>query len=234
MIKELFLVRHGVCTGNVADRASSKGDHSYFTDDFMTQSSDSWPLTEEGFRQSKCAGEKISELVSSVDFLMCSGVLRATQTAEAMKLVGCARRYEPLLRERNWGGVENLPYDKRNKIFSSRSISPVEDSIDWSPPGGESMKFVIDRMKFYLHRSNLIYANKCVVAVTHGGPIQAMRVIHNKVDEVSYTSFIGGNNYIRNCQIVHYSGRSGNLFANERVYYMDSKGGWELHETRVG
>ena len=82
MLKELVVVRHGLCTGNVADRASFKGDHSLFTDEFKKTHSDLWPLTPLGVKQSRAAGVLIRNLISdSFDYFATSGVLRSVQTA---------------------------------------------------------------------------------------------------------------------------------------------------------
>ncbi len=234
MVSDLLLVRHGICTGNFADRASSKGDHSYFTHTVTSCHSDLWPLIDEGRHQSKRAGDKVRELVPDVDLLLCSGVPRATQTADHMGLVGVERRSDPLLRERNWAGLENLPYNTRNEIFAQAGVSPVENSMNWAPPGGETMNSLVQRMSFFLHRISLMHAHKKVVAVMHGGPIQAMRVLQHEIREGDYVAFISGNNYIRNCQIIHYSDVVAGRFTSERLMYMDSQGRWVEFSHRLG
>lgn len=228
MIKEITLVRHGVCTGNVADRASSRGDHSYFTDDIRKVHSDLWPLTPEGIRQSQFAGSKIRESIArSFDCYFDSGVLRARETSTHLGFQNADWRTDQLLCERNWGGAENLPYDERNKIFSEFSILPNEDSISWNPPRGENMLSVIQRLELFLRHVNLVYAGKSILAVTHGGPFQAMRVMQNRISESEYIRFIGGNNYIRNCQIAHYSQVVEGRFTLERMLYMTRSGDWQ-------
>jgi broad specificity phosphatase PhoE len=228
MIKEITLVRHGICTGNVADRSSYRGDHSYFTEDIRIVHSDMWPLTPEGIEQSRNTGSKIRDLIAnSFDCYVHSGVLRVRDTATHLGFDSANWITDRLLRERNWGGVENLPYNERNKIFDEFSIPHSEDSIHWNPPRGESMSSVINNVSFFLHRLNLMYSGKRILAVTHGGPLQAMRVIQNRISEAEYVEFVSGNNYIRNCQIIHYSQVAGERFTLERMLYMTQSGDWQ-------
>ncbi len=220
MLKELVLVRHGLCTGNVADRASAKGDHSFFTDEFRGNHSDTWPLIPLGVKQSQMAGMLIRNLISnSFDYFATSGVLRSVQTAQEFGFNSVQWDTDSLLRERDWGGYELLPYPERERAFEDAGIAKNEDSIDWKPLNGESMQSVRERVNLFLCNAHRVYAGKKILAVTHGGPIQAARVIHHKIPPSNYIDFIGGDNYIRNCQIVRYlQGESGGFHLEEMFF----------------
>ncbi len=220
MLKELVLVRHGLCTGNVADRASAKGDHSLFTDEFRGNHSDTWPLVPWGVKQSQMAGMLIRNLISnSFDYFATSGVLRSVQTAQEFGFNSVQWDTDGLLRERDWGGYELLPYPERERAFEDAGIAKSEDGIDWKPLNGESMQSVRERMNLFLRNAHRVYAGKKILVVTHGGPIQAVRVIHHKTPPSNYIDFIGGDNYIRNCQIVRYlQGESGGFHLEEMFF----------------
>lgn len=228
MSEELVIVRHGQCTGNAADRASSKGDHSLFTREVRRQESHKWQLTERGIVESKYAGAWIRQNIAiSFDHYLYSDFVRAVETGHHMDFEDALWKENKLLRERKWGGVENLPYPERNEIFHRLGISEHENSMYWRPPNGESMVSVVQRTQRFLQEQR----EGTTLVVSHGAPIQAIRLIQHGIRADDYPEFISGNNYIRNCQIFHYFGRkneSTNLptYAFERSVYLDAADKW--------
>ena len=231
MPTEIVLVRHGLCTGNAAGLASRKGDQSLFTQEFRSQKSSDWTLLPHGIWQAQEAGEKIrSAVLRNFDHFIASDIVRSRETA---KYLGFSAVWETdiLLRERDWGGTESLPYPERKNIFERNGISLTEDSMKWNPPGGESMLLILGQMRIFLKKVQQRFSGKRILIVSHGGPIQAIRVLQHNVNQTSYASFISGNNYIRNCHIFHYFSKKNDgcllpMYEYEHSLYLNSDNNW--------
>jgi len=230
---EIVFVRHAICTGNAAERASCQGDHTLFTSDVRNKKSVDWPLLPFGFRQAEKVGEKIRECISEeFDYYLTSDILRAVETAQHLGFDGVEWKTNALLRERNWGGVENIPLSERQEVFDRLGISSTEDSLDWRPPRGESMISIVRRIQLFLKWTQQHLSGKRLLIVSHGGPVQAMRVIQHNIAPQDYRLFISGDNYIRNCHVFQYSMRSyGDVeipkFRLERSLFAKVNGGWQ-------
>lgn len=232
MPSEIVIVRHGQCTGNLADRASYKGDHRLFTQEIRKQKSSEWPLTVRGIKESELTGDWIrNNIVSEFDHYFTSDYTRAIETAKHMNFVGANWNQDFLLRERRWGGVENLPYPERNAIFQRTKISTMEDSPDWRPPNGESMRVVLKKVRRFLEKTREITSMKRVLVVSHGAPLQAFRILQHNIASYQYIPFLNGKNHIRNCHIFHYFNKKGNdsdvpMYSFERSVFLDPNGNW--------
>ncbi len=229
---EIVLIRHGICTGNEAEKASRKGNHSLFTRDVRRVKSTEWPLTSEGKRQSKIAGEIIKQRISDkFDYYVTSDIVRAVETAEHIGFKDAKWIKDSLWRERVWGGVENVPLSERSQILNRLGISVAEDGLDWRPPRGESMIPVIKRVEQFLRFAQNHLLGKKILVSTHGGPVIAMRIIQHNVSPDNYVKFISGNNYIRNCHIFQYSVRCYDdripKFKLERSLFEKMNGDWQ-------
>jgi broad specificity phosphatase PhoE len=236
---EIVLVRHAICTGNAAERASYHGDHTLFTPNVRKKKSIDWPLLPLGIKQSEEAGEKIRQSVSGeFDYYITSDILRAVETAQHLGFKDVEWKTNILWRERNWGGVENIPLPERQKVFDRLGISSVEDSLEWRPPGGESMISIMRRVELFLRWAQHHLSGKRLLIVSHGGPVQAMRVIQHNITPQNYQLFISGNNYIRNCHVFQYSLRSYNdvnipKFKLERSLFAKANGDWQDSTLRL-
>lgn len=232
MPAEIIIIRHGQCTGNAADRASIKGDHSLFTPEIRRQKSKDWPLTPKGVRESELAGDWIRKNIApTFDCYFTSDYMRAIETAKHLNFDGAHWNQDILLREREWGGVENLPYSERNAVFQRTKISTVEDSLEWRPPNGESMLVVLKKVKLFLGKTRETISMKRVLVVSHGAPLQAFRVLQHSVVPSQYISFVNGKNYIRNCHIFHYFDKKGDgpsvpMYSFERSVFLDPSDNW--------
>ncbi|MEI6420474.1 MAG: phosphoglycerate mutase family protein [bacterium] len=232
MPTQIVLVRHAICTGNAAEKASRSGDHTLFTKDIRRKKSRDWPLTPLGVTQSLDAGIEIRRRISeSFDYYTTSGYLRAEETASHLGFLDAIWKTDVLLAERNWGGVENLPLSERKTVMERLGISACEDSMIWRPPRGESMVSVIGRVKLFLLWAKENLSGKSLLIVSHGGPIQAMRVIQHGIEPKDYQKFISGDNYIRNCHVFHYSVKNNDdviipKFCLERSLFAKANGEW--------
>jgi broad specificity phosphatase PhoE len=228
---EVVLVRHGQCTGNAADRASYLGDHSLFDSVIRGQKSHLWPLTQLGIEQSISAGDWIRKnIASSFDRYFTSDYVRSIETSDHFGFENSQWEREILLREREWGGAENLPYSERNPLFQEFGISISEDSKHWKPPHGESLATVTEKVKMFLEKMRTNTPGKKILLVSHGAPIQAFRVLQHKIDDSKYVDFIN-KDWMRNCHIFHYYApldTCGNIpqYTMERSVHLDPKGNW--------
>ena len=229
MADEVIFVRHAKSTGNLASDESRKGNHALFSRELRRQKSWQWPLTPTGIAHSKETGRRIRKRIcQSFDEHFSSPYPRTLQTAQHLGFTNAVWRQEELLRERHWGGCENLPYPERCAVFARAGISLTEDSMTWRPPNGESMVELLERARAFLH---LLPQQGRVLVVTHGGPIQAFRVLQHEITPAQYPNFISGNNYIRNCHIFHYfEKKAGNAgfprYRFERSLYTEADGSW--------
>lgn len=203
---EIVALRHGQCTGN----AASKEPPELFPIEVRKQRSRDWPLTALGRRESRLAGDWVKKnIAESFDAYIHSGFVRTSETGEELGFDGAQWITEPLLRERDWGGVENLHYTERKKVFERIGRPFVEDSPEWRPPGGESMTSIMARMETFLGIASKRFAGKRILVVCHGGTIQALRLLQLKPHPSEYAAFVGGSNYIRNAHVFHYYGKIG-------------------------
>ncbi len=231
MADEIVLIRHSQCIGNLASDESRKGNHSLFTHELRKQPSWLWPLTPFGKANSLEAGTVIRERICPMfEGYIHSPLPRAVETALHLGFTGATWEVNEDLRERKWGGVENLPYPERNAVFTRTGISPTENSITWRPPRGESMIELLANAEAFLIWVHNRFPKGRVLAVSHGGPIQAVRVIQHRVTPEEYASFISGDNHIRNCHIFHFYGKSRDskvpMFSFERSLCADRSGNW--------
>jgi 2,3-bisphosphoglycerate-dependent phosphoglycerate mutase len=94
------------------------------------------PLSARGFAQAERVAERIATL--GVAQLLCSDLVRAQQTAEAIRVrTGAPIAFEPLLAERNFGDLRGTPIAE----LGSDPYAP-----DFDPPGGESWPAFYERV----------------------------------------------------------------------------------------
>ena len=239
MADEVIIVRHAKSTGNLASDESRKGNHSLFTRELRSQESWRWPLTPTGITHSEETGRQIRQRIcQSFDGYFSSPYPRTLQTAQHLGFTNAVWKQEDLLRERNWGGCENLPYPERYAAFAKVGISSIENSVTWRPPHGESMVELLERAEAFLLFLQQEMPQGLALAVSHGGPVQAFRVLQHGITRAQYPSFISGNNYIRNCHIFHYfEKKSRNAafprYRFERSLYAEVDGNWTESITEL-
>src|SRR3989338_6760651 len=84
---DLIFIRHGQSEGNVANKASRKGDNSFFTPEFRDRHSRSFRLTDKGISQAKAAGKWIRKNIPMpFDRFYVSDYVRAKETAACLDL----------------------------------------------------------------------------------------------------------------------------------------------------
>ncbi len=156
-MKHLYYIRHGQTVMN------TQGIYSGHTDT---------PLTEEGRRQAKLAGQAAKEM--EIDLIICSPLSRAVETAQiiAQEIGYPLDKIElnPDLIERNFGAMEATPWSP-NK---SKSISQLGITVDVD--GIEQIDELIARAKKVVdHAHKHPSESEHILLVGHGGIGRAIR-----------------------------------------------------------
>lgn len=206
---ELVLVRHGESEGQVAQRASRAGDHSYYSGEFLTRHSSLWRLTDRGTEQAEIAGKWIRKGITERFFrYYTSEYLRAKETAYHLGLPDALWYSDFYLRERDWGLLDVMSEEERWEHYSHELARKEIDGFFWSPPNGESIAQLclrIDRVLDTLHRE---CSDKKVVIVCHGEVMWAFRVRLERMSQDTWRHLeISDNPHdkVHNCQILHYT-----------------------------
>lgn len=206
----LVLIRHGESESNLANKRSRTGDNRDFTPEFLNRHSTSIRLTDKGRAQAKMAGDWLkSRGLDRFDGYYVSEYTRAIETAALLDLPDANWHMDFQLRERDHGQVDMLADSTRKEQFQ-RYMKLREQHLFYAPwPDGESIPEVCDRLRTNiistLHRD---MANKQAIIVSHGGLMQAFRIIFEHITADQYHAVEGEDQgwfKIGNCQIIHYT-----------------------------
>ncbi len=164
---ELIFVRHG---------------HSAHTEKGLVAGGDGADpeLSELGLREADATAELLANPPSSwglalVDPLVISSdMLRTRQTAEAIaRRLNVQTQIDPRIREiffGEWNGLSNQElFGKDPELLSS-----WRGSLDFKPPGGESIEDLIARTKSFVVELRSAYPDRAVIIVSHMMPTRAM------------------------------------------------------------
>lgn len=216
MPSEIVILRHGQCTGNLAEKAEV----SLYPQELRTQPSIEWPLTPLGIKEAVWAGAWMrANIAPRFDAYYCSDMVRAVQSGAHLGFDGAVWQHDPLLRERDWAGYERMHRVERAAAFEKAGVPVAEDSLEWSPPCGETSRALVERFAAFMATIHKRHRGERIVIMTHGGIIQAARVIQHRPSAEEYAAFVGGGNYIRNAQITRYFGdrrRCGDIYLYSR------------------
>lgn len=154
----LILVRHGQTSCNIGD---------------IWHGWDDCELTEMGRRQAQATAERLR--TEHIDAIYSSDSRRAMQTAGA---ISAFHAPEPVpdrdLRERFAGEFEGVPtadvLARYPKVWEERDA----DFWGWRPPGGETLREVLDRAMTALARIRSAHDGQTVVAVSHMGTTRVL------------------------------------------------------------
>jgi alpha-ribazole phosphatase len=161
MVMRLLLVRHGITDWNAAGRFQGQADPG---------------LNEIGQRQAAAIGERLSgETLASI---YASDLRRAWQTAQAIAAFhDLDITPEPCLREVHFGEWEGLTYAEIQQRHSQELAAWQANLLRFAPPGGESLARLAARVEIALERIQRDQANQAertILLVSHGGPLQAL------------------------------------------------------------
>lgn len=217
---DLVLVRHGESEGNVANRMSRAGDHSAFTDEFLSRHSSRFRLSDTGIKQARIAGDYIRKKIGPhFDRHYCSEYLRAMETAGILDLPDAEWLVDFYLRERDWGEMDVMSQEDRRKGYYEEALKRRKiNNFFWTPPGGESIAQVCLRIDRILHTLHRECTDMRVIIVCHGDLMWGFRVRLERMTQARYKILDESKNpkdKLQNCQILHYTRRdpaSGKLY----------------------
>ena len=161
----LILLRHGESQWNHENRFTG------FTD---------VDLNDKGVAEAKRAGLLLKNI--SVDKVYTSTLMRAYKTA-ALALAEMGQNPPTVkhddLRERDYGDLTGLNKDETRAKFGAEQVHIWRRSYDAPPPGGESLKDVVARVKPYFetHIAPELAAGKNILMAAHGNTLRAMLII---------------------------------------------------------
>jgi 2,3-bisphosphoglycerate-dependent phosphoglycerate mutase len=161
----LVLLRHGESQWNKENRFTG------FTD---------IDLNETGVAEARRAGQALKAI--KFNRVYTSTLKRAYHTAEiVLGEMGQKQRLikHDDLRERDYGELTGLNKDDTRKKFGEEQVQIWRRSYDIPPPGGESLKDVVVRVKPYYQANILpdIKEGKNVLMAAHGNTLRAMLII---------------------------------------------------------
>lgn len=171
----LILVRHGESKKNILG--------------IFESSKDGFPLTENGIKKAKDAGEKIKKI--GADAIYCSPINRAQNTAE---IIGEVVGIKPVVADELWevrsGDWEGEPHDDSSGNLGRIVYNTLpHDEYYKTPRGktGESWQQVEDRMAKLAQDVLKKHQGQTVVIVSHEGPLMTlMKYLKNlTIEEIS-------------------------------------------------
>jgi broad specificity phosphatase PhoE len=128
-------------------------------------------LSELGLSQGRAAAEQLAG--RPIDVVWHSGMVRARVLAELLATqTGACCVEEPALRERDFGAWEGRRWDDLYAETGAAMDGMILAPDTFRPPGGETTHELRDRVLAW-YRS--LPEDGSFVAVTHGGPIAALR-----------------------------------------------------------
>ena len=241
MPNDLVLVRHGQSEGNLAQEAEKRGDHSLYTEEFMTVPGHQWRLTDRGCEEAQVIGEWIGRM-NAFDRYYCSPYVRTKETAGYLGLPGAQWRLNRALRERDWGDIGSLPMSefKENPSYDHNRRVWKTDPLYWVVPGGESIAQVAeDRVRNVIDTLHRECAGKRVICVCHGEVMWAFRLVLERLNDADFVMLDADKaEKIHNCSAFHYSRidpitgeQKDRLSWVRRAYPVFEEGKWVVKES---
>ena len=183
-MNKLVLLRHGQSQWNLENRFTGWKDV---------------PLTEKGINEANNAGLLLKKNDIKIDKIFSSVLQRANKTAEiAMKEAEMKHLFnnnqlnytkDQSLNERDYGDLVGLNKAETADKFGKEQVHIWRRSYDISPPNGESLKDVVNRVSPYFESniSPLIVDEKNILIAAHGNSLRAImiKVGLHKPEEIS-------------------------------------------------
>ena len=172
-MNNLVLLRHGQSQWNLENKFTGWTDV---------------PLTEKGINEAKNAGELLKKNNIKIDQVFSSVLERANKTAEIairqaqMKhlLIDNQLIYikNQSLNERDYGDLVGLNKSETAEKFGKEQVHKWRRSYDVSPPNGESLRDVVERVSpYYVNNIQpLLFNNRNILIVAHGNSLRAILI----------------------------------------------------------
>ena len=170
----LILLRHGQSLWNLENRFTGWKDVA---------------LSKKGIEEAVNAGKLMSKKNIIIDMIFCSVLQRAIETAKLaileMNLKNLWNEKNELimiknqaLNERDYGDLVGLNKEETANKFGKEQVHLWRRSFKVSPPGGESLKNVVERVKPYFESKILpeLKKQKNILISAHGNSLRAMMI----------------------------------------------------------
>lgn len=185
----LVLMRHGQSQWNLENRFT--GFHNI-------------ELSEQGIAEAKVSGQNLAKAGIKFDQVYTSTLQRAYTTAEiALTEAGQAGLIATMikhddLRERDYGDLTGLNKDETKQKYGEEQVHIWRRSYDVQPPGGESLKDVVEnRVRPYFESviRPQIAAGKNILVAAHGNSLRALLIIlgENTPENINQTEIPTGS-----------------------------------------
>lgn len=149
----LIIIRHGETTWNREGRVQGHLDS---------------PLTPEGLAQAAACAERLQS--EGIEHIVASDLQRVRHTAEILtSAMNLPTRYEPALRERNYGVGEGKTYAEIEALFPDAFSGTRSTDPEFAIEGGESRRQFHERVTGVLKSIVEEHVGKRILIVTHGG-----------------------------------------------------------------
>ena len=173
-MNKLILLRHGQSQWNLENRFTGWKDVS---------------LTEKGIKEAIDAGRLMNKHNISIDLIFSSVLQRANETARLTVLEMNLKHLwneenelimmrDQALNERDYGDLVGLNKQETADKFGKEQVHIWRRSFDVPPPGGESLKNVVERVKPYFD-TNIepeLQKQKNILISAHGNSLRAMMI----------------------------------------------------------
>ena len=175
-MSKLVLLRHGQSQWNLENRFTGWKDIG---------------LSENGRLEAKESGRLIKEKNIPIDIVYSSGLKRAIDTATiAMKEANYNHLFNNdeliiikniAVNERDYGDLTGLNKKETAEKYGKEQVHIWRRSYDVNPPGGESLKNVVERVKPYFERTMKkdLEDQKNILLSAHGNSLRALFLILN-------------------------------------------------------
>lgn len=140
-------------------------------------------LTEKGLIEARVAGRAIKYEGIRFDIAFTSALKRAQHTLDIilaeLKQENVPVTRDPALNERDYGELSGLNKDEARKRWGEEQVMIWRRSYDIAPPGGESLKDTLARVRPYYETAIWpeIIKGKNVIVAAHGNSLRALIMV---------------------------------------------------------
>jgi 2,3-bisphosphoglycerate-dependent phosphoglycerate mutase len=185
----LVLMRHGQSQWNLENRFT--GFHNI-------------ELSPQGIEEAKLSGRNLAKAGINFDIVYTSTLQRAYTTAEiALKEAGQGALVAVMIksddmRERDYGDLTGLNKDETKQKYGEEQVHIWRRSYDVQPPGGESLKDVVEnRVRPYFENviKTQMKIGKNILVAAHGNSLRALLIIlgENTPENINATEIPTGS-----------------------------------------
>lgn len=182
-MKEILVIRHGETDWNAEGRLQGTMDT---------------PLNSQGIRQARAAAQTLKK--HDIRIIYASPLLRARITAEIIsEAIGVPIVFREELREKDFGAMQGLRLDEIHALYGDQTWAQ-KSLLDAAPPGGESNRDVLQRLKPVIEEIQEL--GQRVLIVTHGAVARLLYRMLTEPEEEAFLQF-----RLHNCEVLAFKPR---------------------------